>query len=273
MKFIHLTDTHVRKAYSGDGIDAVLGRLPNPATNIKNLFERLDWTGVDFVAVTGDLVHEGTTEDYQYLKKQMEELVPAEIKIFYVLGNHDYKEEFYRGMFGQEKKEAYYYTSIVDGYRLIILDSAVPGKESGTITTEQLEWLRQTLVVPSEKGSIVFLHHPVFWITGGMTMELTNGAEVLEILKDSDVLAVFCGHTHTNAIQEKDGIRQYTADSMAFSIEANRERLSFTDKSGYLTAEINEKGILVHSETTREGIPAVTFPAEVFAEQLAKLDE
>lgn len=273
MKFIQLTDTHMRKRYSADGVDAVLGKLPNPAENIKSLFARTDWEDIDFIVVTGDLVHEGTTEDYQYLKAVMKESIPEEIKVLYTLGNHDHKAEFYRAFWNQERAEFYYYTSMIKGYRLIVLDSAVPGKESGTVSREQLEWLKQTLTVPSEKGSIVFLHHPVFWSAGGMTMELTNGAEVLEVLKGSDVFAIFCGHTHANAVQMRDGITQYTADSMAFSIEVNKGILAFTDKAGYLTAQIKEREVQVHYETTKEDNPAVEYPMAVFAEHLAKLDE
>ena len=273
MRFMQLTDTHIREEYSADGIDALLGQRLSPAENLKNLLKRADWKDIDFMVITGDLVHEGITEDYLYLNQIIKENVPEQMKVLYVLGNHDHKEAFYCGIFEQEKAEAYYYTSTVQGYRLIVLDSAIPGKESGTVSKEQLDWLKQTLSEPSEKGSIVFLHHPVFWNTGGMSMELTNGGEVLEALAGSDVFAIFCGHTHANAVQQRDGITQYTADSMAFSIEVHKGILSFTDKAGYLIADVKENTAQVHFETVREDRPVIEFPADVFARQLASMDE
>lgn len=55
--------------------------------------------------LTGDLVHEGTEEDYRYLR----ELIERErggIPVIPVLGNHDFKQAFYRGYLGEERTAA-----------------------------------------------------------------------------------------------------------------------------------------------------------------------
>lgn len=276
MNFIHLTDTHIRKRYDADETGSVLGTLPDPADNVRQILSGTDWDNIDFVAVTGDLVHEGTAEDYMWLKQVMAETVPAGTEVLYALGNHDHKKAFYQGFFDTESDAPYYYVRTLQGYRLIVLDSAVAGKESGTIVPEELEWLKRELAAPSEKGTILFLHHPIFWTSGAsMSMALTNGAEVMEVLKGSDVFAIFCGHTHTNAVQTKEGIIQYTADSAAFSIERRSGGiLAFTDKTGYLTALVDdERTIQTHLETAREDHAALLIPMDVFAEQLKKMDE
>ncbi len=273
MRFMQLSDTHIRKKYSDEGIDALLGQKLTPAENLTNLLERTDWRNYDFLVVTGDLVHEGISDDYDYLKQIFEKNVPKDMKVLYVLGNHDHKGAFYRGFYGEDKEEAYYYTSTIDGYKLIILDSAVPGKESGTVSREQIEWLKQVLAEPAVKGSILFLHHPVFWNAGGAAKEITNSNEVLEVLEGSDVFAIFCGHTHENSVQNCNGITQYTADSTAFSIEVYRGMLAFTDKAGYLTTEINDDKVQVHYETVEIDTPVVEYSIEEFAKQLASMDE
>ena len=35
MKFIHLTDTHIRWQYDNDGIDAILGQLKKTAPDLE----------------------------------------------------------------------------------------------------------------------------------------------------------------------------------------------------------------------------------------------
>lgn len=45
--------------------------------------------------LTGDLVHEGTEEDYRYLREVIER-ERGGIPVIPVLGNHDFKQAFYR---------------------------------------------------------------------------------------------------------------------------------------------------------------------------------
>ena len=53
------------------------------------MLEETDWDGVDFVVVTGDLVHEGVAQDYTYLNEILRNKIPQNVQLFYVLGNHD----------------------------------------------------------------------------------------------------------------------------------------------------------------------------------------
>ena len=274
MKFIHLTDTHIRWQYDNDGIDAILGQLKKTAPDLEYMLSHTAWEDIDAVIITGDLVHEGTARDYAYVKEMMEKNVPAHVKILYVLGNHDNKEAFYEGVYGEKKSEPYYYTETADGYRLVVLDSAVPGKESGMIVEEELAWLKEVLKQPYGKGSIVFLHHPLFWVAkDGESMAAKNGHDVLNILKDTDVFAVFCGHTHTNAVNTSGEMLQFTADSAAFSLETRGNNLVFTDKSGYAVVEVHGKNVSVHQETMAQDTAVVEIPLDIFAEQLRKMDQ
>lgn len=276
MKFIQLTDTHIKKNYSEDGFESFMRNLPNPSQNVERVFSEANWKDIDFLILTGDLVHEGTKEDYSHLKNVITSCVPKDTEVLYVLGNHDRKEAFYEGFFHEQRQDSYYYEKEICGYRLIVLDSAVPGRETGTVSEEQLSWLKDILSQPSQKGSMVFLHHPVFWgNTSKMSMSLTNKEAVMEILKNSDVFAVFCGHTHTNSVQIKEGIFQCTADSTAFSMNMTKDlELQFTDKTGYVTAETMEGGLLqIHQETIGRTNAVVSVPFEAFKTMLAKLDE
>lgn len=276
MRFIHMTDTHVRKNYSQDSLSSVLGQLVDPMKNMESSASGLCWEDMDFVVITGDLVHEGTEEDYRYLREIVEKNIPSSVKVLYVLGNHDRKAEFYK-VFDHNNTDTqpFCYTENINGYRLIILDSAVAGKESGTIQDEQLQWLRDVLSEPSLNGTIVFLHHPVFWNgEGEFNMALTNGEEVLNILKASDTFAIFSGHTHVNGVNCKDGISQYTADSLAFSLEIRgKDTLAFTDKIGFEEVEIRGRNIYTHMNSIYQPEKEYLIPLAHFAQQLKKMDE
>ncbi len=225
MKFIHLTDTHIRESFETGSMEAVYSRLPSPSERLRKTLTGICWEGTSFVIVTGDLIHEGTVGDYRIMKEIVRETVPETVPVHYVLGNHDVKENFYRGILEKEESGFYYYSTELDGYRLIVLDSAIPGKESGMLPGEELDWLKEKLSVPSEKGTLVFMHHPAFWLSAqGFPVELTNSAEATDVLMSGDVLAVFCGHTHQNAVNVQNGLVQFTADSLAFSIEMNEKR-------------------------------------------------
>lgn len=274
MKFVQLTDTHVRKQYDNEGLDAVLGYLPTPADNARKILQNTDWAQTDFVVITGDLVHEGICEDYKFLKKLIEEEVPSDKKVLYVLGNHDKKVAFHEGFFGKKEETSHYYVEYVDGYRLIVLDSAVPDKEAGTILPAQLEWLTQVLAEPSEKGSMIFVHHPLFWCGEQLfPMEVTNSKEVMEILKGTDVFAIFCGHTHQNATNVRNGMVQYTSDSSAFSLTVqNKSAIAFIDKVGYLNAAVEGHNVTVFYETLGEYNTAVAIPFQQMAEMVEEMD-
>lgn len=278
MKFVHISDTHVLKDYTKDQATASLQGmqgLVNPKKNMEKLCKRVNWEDVDFAIFTGDLVHEGEKADYVYFRKLAEKNIPNTVKIFYALGNHDPKEAFYRAFFNMDSCEPYYYTDEIKGYRIIVLDTAIARKESGTVTAEQLDWLRNILKNPSPKGSIIFTHHPLFWNSAtGATMVCTNGAEVLEILENSDTFAIFCGHTHMNAAQTRGKLTQYTADSLAFSLEVpDKEYLAVNDRIGYSIIDVENQNITAHFERCYKAKHEIRIPLNSFMQQLKKLDE
>lgn len=275
MKFIHISDTNVRKEYSQDLTDASLQGLVNPKKNMKHLLKNVSWQDVDFAIFTGDLVHEGTKEDYTYFKKLVKKNIPSSIKVLYVLGNHDKKEAFYSAFYEKKSNDPYYYTEEIDGYRIIVLDSAVPLKEAGTINKEQLNWLKNILSQPSPKGSIVFLHHPIFWNTKDeKQIALTNGPEVLQILENSDTFVIFCGHTHMNAVNIRGKLVQYTADSLGYTFEMPiKKHIAMNDKVGYSIVNVQGQDVFTHFEKCYKAKNEIRMPLHLFVRQLQEMNE
>lgn len=69
----------------------------------------------------------------------------------------------------------------------------------------------------------------------------------LSLLKSSDVIGVFCGHTHYNSLDSADGMTQYTADSTAFGIAFHPSGMGFTNKTGYGIYTLGDRNISMHT--------------------------
>lgn len=247
IRFAHLSDTHICKDYSGNQMKDLFEKAGSPGVNLEKCLRELEARQLDFVLISGDLVHEGTSEDYRYLNDMVCSCMPT-THVIYALGNHDKKQEFRAGLQMDPDDRSLYYIKNINGLRVIVLDSAVPGKESGNISEEQVEWLEGILLEKAPKGSIITFHHPVEWEVEELGMQITN--RLWELLKNSDVLGIFCGHTHANSLNYLEHIPQITADSMAFGLGIEGDKLSFTDKTGYCLCEINDGRLQVHYETS-----------------------
>ena len=97
LQIAHLSDLHILRDYNGSMLDRAPLRQTVPPVNyvLAGIREAVA-ARPDVIVLTGDLVHEGTEEDYRYLR----ELIERErggIPVIPVLGNQDFKQAFYRG--------------------------------------------------------------------------------------------------------------------------------------------------------------------------------
>ena len=245
LRIAHITDLHIRKSYAGNPMEAIFQKEEDPEKKLRWMLKRAVQEQADCLLITGDIVHEGGEEDYAYVKDVVTEVVGEKMKIFYACGNHDRKPAFQKVLLGGAKTADY--TGYVKGYRVVVLDSSVEGKENGCITPEQEEWLAETLKEDFGKGTLLAFHHPVSWELEALSMPVSENFQ--RIIHESDVCALFTGHTHSNRICFWNGIIQYTADAMAFGMEMlSKERLGFVEKAGMNFYEIRRGRIAAHVE-------------------------
>jgi 3',5'-cyclic-AMP phosphodiesterase len=86
--------------------------------------------------------------------------------------------------------------SVVDGYRIITLDSLVQGKVEGCITDVQLDDLASLLEEPAEKGSVLVLHHPPVNLDIPLQQRvgLPNADRLASVVAGGDIHVILCGH-------------------------------------------------------------------------------
>ena len=154
---------------------------------------------IDIVIASGDLIHNGTIEEYQSLKDILSQL---NIPIYLIPGNHDDRDNL-RQVFNNhdyfEDNEFLHYAIEKYPIRLIGLDTLIPGEMGGELCEKRLAWLERKLSEEPEKPTIIFMHHPPFDV-GIVCMDLINCAnkEGLEdiVLQHPQVLRVLSGHVH-----------------------------------------------------------------------------
>jgi 3',5'-cyclic-AMP phosphodiesterase len=155
---------------------------------------------VDLVMFTGDLVNEGSREEYAELRRLIE---PLAVPFYFMPGNHDSREllretfpaHSYLRIYGQHMQ----YTIEEFPVRIVALDTQDPGKGSGVLDAPRLDWLERTLAEARARPTIVFMHHPPF-VTGMQHMDEIRcyNVEGLEqiIRANPQVERIACGHVH-----------------------------------------------------------------------------
>lgn len=157
MKLIHLTDTHLVPAPARlYGLD--------PRARLKAAFASVATrhTDADALIITGDLCHWGEEAAYRELAERLGEV---QIPVVLMMGNHDDRTAF-RAVFTDAMNDGNGFVQgdqIIDGHRLLFLDTKEDGTHAGRYSIERLVWLKRTLA-ETEEPVLLFMHHPPFLV-------------------------------------------------------------------------------------------------------------
>ncbi|NEC86775.1 metallophosphoesterase [Streptomyces sp. SID12501] len=209
MRILHLSDTHINHAGAPNrhGVDTT-GSLRGMLAAVRHL------TGLGAVVVSGDLADSGAPEEYAIVRDLVGAFARERgIPVFCTTGNHDERGAFAKALgsghldpAGEDRAESRFTSaegelaasSMVDGHRIVTLDSLVPGKVYGYLGADQLDWLRELLHTPAPHGTTVVLHHPPVTLDNALqrALGLGNPADLADAVRGSDVRLILCGHFH-----------------------------------------------------------------------------
>src|SRR6516165_4749479 len=192
---LHISDTHLISDGSLYGAVDADGRL-------VELLEQLKRSGVrpDVIVFTGDLADTGEPAAYRKLRAAVEPFA-AELgaELVWVMGNHDNRAALRSSLLDEAPSMAPLdLVRMIDGLRIVTLDTSVPGHHYGEISKSQLDWLAAELRTPAPHGTILALHHPPIpsVLDLAVTVQLRDQASLARVLKASDVRTILAGHLH-----------------------------------------------------------------------------
>ena len=195
---------------------------------------------IDQFIITGDLTHDEQLETYQAVRSMLGDKVE---RCRILPGNHDersvMRQAFPDAVAGESGPLMF--STAADGWRLIGLDSHLPGHVPGRIEPDQLEWLRGELKTHADEPTALFLHHPpisvgVPWMD---RIGLQEPEALCELVESSpQVRLVVCGHVHHEFSGRLGNATVYTTPSTGVQFVPAGETPDFAaDPPGYRVIE------------------------------------
>ena len=214
--FIQITDHHLgstEQTYNhGYATAYALSRL------MDHLAEAEAW-GADFLICTGDLVNNGTGDEYAFFRRlvglQGTAAAPGPLALsrgglrnlpaYFIPGNHDVRPVFLSSFFSGAPAAGANMAFEHKGMQFLCLDFGT-GRRAGEVLPETLAFLR--LRLGGGRPSVLFMHyHPVPvgipWLDAALPERIES---FWDVLASGRVLGVFFGHAHTTVDTRVRGI-------------------------------------------------------------------
>lgn len=199
---------------------------------------------IDLVLATGDLSQDGTVESYQAFRQASERLDAPKR---WLPGNHDELREM---AIAAQQSDVLDPVIDIGNWRVMMLDSAVPGSVPGYLEDKQLQLLAQALSEAPQRHHLICLHHHPVPI-GAAWMEpigLRNPDALFSVLERfPQARALLWGHVHQEFDQMRDGLRLMASPSTCIQFAPNSEDFALDAKApGYRWLRLFDDG---HMET------------------------
>lgn len=211
--------------------------------------------------LTGDLVAHGKLRAYELFAEQIANL---NIPYAWLPGNHDDFEVMQKGVI----LSAYQPLLEFGAWRLIFLNTTVPGQVGGTVSDSEIDFLSRVLSSERERPVIIFMHHPPVPVgCQWLDPQRVSNADQLEsiIAKAPNVKGIFSGHVHQEFDTQWAGAHFYSTPSTCFQFAANSEDYAMSDDyPAYRWVNLHADGSL------QTGVVHVEMPDHVVDHQVTK---
>jgi predicted phosphodiesterase len=174
------------------------GADPYPEVMNRGAVEEIAAVEPDAVLVKGDLTCDGLDEEYAAFLACYEPAFGE--RLHHVRGNHDaYRHQTYAPA-GPQRID-------VEGLTLALLDTTIPGRTTGQMPTEQVEWL-EDLAADADRPVLALGHHHV-WNPGASVRPddyfgiHPDDSErlIAAVARHAAILGYAAGHTHRNRVR------------------------------------------------------------------------
>jgi Icc protein len=248
---VQLSDSHL----FAEGGGKLLGM--DTADSLQRVIERVleEQPRIDLLLASGDLSQDGSLASYQRFRR-MSGAINAPARWF--AGNHDEAAPMREACAGTDLLEA-----VVDigAWRLILLDSTIPGAVPGRLGEAQLQVLADALETAAGRHVLVsFHHHPVS--IGCRWMEplgILDAAALFAVVERfPQVRALLWGHVHQEFDQSRNGLRLLASPSTCVQFAPGSEEFKLDSLApGYRWLRLNDDGSLETGVSRVTGIDFV----------------
>lgn len=225
--FIQIADHHLRER------DDMFSLGFNPAYALRRVLEHIAANNAhraDFLVTTGDIVDQGTDEQYQatFARLQLEHssVEPPgphfvsgyglpRLPMYFLPGNHDPRPAYFRNLFPNAAPREWNNVAFEhQGIQFVCLDWGDATK--GVIYPQMLEFLAAQL--QNDAPTVVLSHHPVIPVGAAwLDQYLADDVEQFwDIVRGKNVLGIFSGHLHMTYDERRDNIPVYGLRATTF---------------------------------------------------------
>lgn len=202
LRIIQLSDTHISTEH------------PQRTRDLENCIDVINQSSMqaDLVIHTGDVSHNGSSEEYQTAKSLLDRLNAP----YWVLaGNRDNRAVLLQTFADSHCKIAainwVQYALNEYPVKLVMVDTVCEHSNKGELCAARLHHLQSMLTENPEKPTVLFLHHPPYPATGipdPLQYENWQDVERLDELlrRFKNIKAMYCGHVHRFIDGEISGI-------------------------------------------------------------------
>lgn len=216
---VHFSDLHLAA-----GSQSLFG-VVDAGAHLSSALRQLVASGVApaAIVVTGDITDTGAPDAYLRARGLLQPLA-TELGslLIWVMGNHDRRSAFRTHLLdGPPSDDELNAVHDLDGLRLVVLDTAVPGHDHGELSDRQLGWLADVLATPAPRGTVLAMHHPPIpvVIAPSDEVELHGQDSLAAVLAGTDVRAIIAGHLHHATTSSFAGIPVSVVAASCYSVD------------------------------------------------------
>lgn len=181
----------------------------------------------ELVLVTGDLVHDESAKGYRALFKLLK---PLKTPVSVIAGNHDDIESLRAAM---PKTVRLGGVHRLQNWRIVLLNTQLPGKPGGHLDAAELYFLEAALVAAADCHVLVVQHHPPVPVGSAWLdrIGLDNPGDFFAMLnRFGNVRGMVCGHVHQEFEARQRGLRLLATPSTCVQFRPGSREFSVDDE-------------------------------------------
>ncbi|PKM31907.1 MAG: 3',5'-cyclic-AMP phosphodiesterase [Gammaproteobacteria bacterium HGW-Gammaproteobacteria-11] len=236
IRILQLTDCHL---YAQQNTELLgLDTLASLHAVVDQVLEEA--TAIDLILATGDIAQDASEQGYRHFISAVERL-PA--PCVWIPGNHDDARlmDYIGAPLGLNQNWI-----DLGAWRIVMLDSSLPGSVAGFLAQSQLERLSDALANADDRFVLVCLHHhPVAIGCGWMDpLGLLNSPALMPIVAtDKRVRALLWGHVHQEFDQQHGPLRLLATPSTCVQFAAHSKEFATDSQApGYRWLQLFDDG-------------------------------